>query len=158
MEARLCRPGWLCQLSDWRLSLGVESKVHMDSGFRWLTFPISCPSATDGGAAWLQPQPPVSFLPGAPHAVSLLLSVSTAAPRGPVRWAPRQTQGVRTASSSSCWRQGCGDAPGDPLSHPGPRGTRACLAPVGTTFSPKALQVCSGSFSRNLCICSLISE
>ena len=39
----------------------MESKVLVDSGFRWLTFPVSCLSATDGGAAWLQPQLPGSY-------------------------------------------------------------------------------------------------
>ena len=118
MEARqvLCVGlGWLCQLSGWRLALGVESKVLVDSGFRWLTFPVSCLSTTDGGAAWLQPQLPGSFLPGVPHTVCLLLSLRAAAPRGPVSWAPRQTQGARTTSSSSCWRQGCRDAPRGPF-------------------------------------------
>lgn len=51
----------LCQRSGWRLSLGVEGKVLMDSGFRWLDLSRSCLSTTDGGAAWLQPQPPGSF-------------------------------------------------------------------------------------------------
>ena len=158
MEARqvLCAgPGRLCQLSGWRLSLGMESSVLVDSGFRWLTFPVSCPSATDGGAAWLQPLPPGSFLPGAPQAVSLLLSLSTAAPQGPVSW---------HAGSEDCFllllleagAQRC--SKGTPLSHPGPRGTRACEAPFGAAFSPKALHVCSGSFSRNLCVSSSISE
>lgn len=157
MEARqvLCAgPGRLCQLSAWRLSLGVESKVHVDSGFRWLTFPISCPSATDGGAAWLQPQPPGSFLPGVPHAVSLLLSLSTAAPWGPVSWAPRKIQGVRTASSLSRWRQGCRDAPRGPLfptqdpeEHEPVRLLLApLLAPRPSTFVPAAsLETCASA-------------
>ena len=157
MEARqvLCAgPGRLCQLSGWRLSLGMESNVLVDSGFRWLTFPVSCPSATDGGAAWLQPQPPGSFLPGAPQAVSLLLPLSTAAPL-PCKLA-RGSEDCFLLLLLEAGAQRC--SKGTPLSHPGPRGTRACEAPVGTTFSPKALHVCSGSFSRNPCVGSSIAE
>lgn len=157
MEATqvLCTgPGRLFQHSPWRLSLGVESKAHVDSGLRWLTFPISCPSAPDGGAAWLQPQPPGSFPPGAPHARLPASVPEHCCPTGRCKLGTQADTGSKDrflllpleARVQRCSK-------GTPLSHPGPRGHKPVrlllaplLAPRPSTFVPAAsLKTCASA-------------
>ena len=52
--------------------LGCRTKSMWALGLDGEDFPISYPSAADGGAAWLQPQRPGLLSPRAPHVVSLL--------------------------------------------------------------------------------------
>lgn len=84
----------------------------------------SCLSTTDGGALGCS----LSRL--GPFCLCALRRLPASVPEsccstGPVSWAPGRHREQGPLRPSSCWRQGCRDAPrGLPLSHPGPRGTR----------------------------------
>ena len=152
MEARqvLCAgPGRLCPRSAWRLSLGVESKAHVDSGFRWLSFPspVPLPPMEAAAAAW------VLSAWGATRRLPASVP-EHGCPTGPCKLGTQADTGSKDrlllllleARVQRCSK-------GTPLSHPGPRGHEPVrlllappLAPRPSTFVPAAsLETCASA-------------